>query len=607
MISSILFIFFTLLIVSFIAIHIQIFDFSSKFTSVIANVLLIFGGYALFVTGMKSIFIVPIAGLFIVGIILRKIKLDFRFFEWRSTLLFVGVISFFSFIFYFRNNELLLPHEDSLFWIRVGLSNQKFGVENINVFYNLFNTSYHKADLYHYIEIWAMNLGSLINHQDAASNLFFFAYPMGIIISCIGIKELLLVLFPNKFEKPIFINFSVLFFVIGFMFFSNIWDTVIDFVGIGSLPISGMSFVGVGKITFVSIIVIAIFLFIINPNSNTFISLLFTSFFYPPILPIVMLAVFLWCMYLNFSGAKLLSVYFFILIFLSLGFILFYTFFGNHSGSTISGFSLKEWLTISGWLKYLPAIIMKTFLIPLLCFSPILLSIIKKKVDISITKPTLFIVLLYFICLAVWAVFVKNVDANQAFLLLFGGILPSIMLYSIWNLIFIRRNVFGLFLGLIYILPGIVNGINLKSPVKKESISTVSFVKHLKNSRILFLTRKSDLNSIYNFNEKVYTGVNQFILYNPTIDLISVASSTIGDSKRINSSSIEMYNFYRDNSPYYKECGYVDITSKCFRNFLKKYKIDVICTKKMDVKILGWHKVLNNSEYFFYRPVENIK
>ncbi len=66
-----------------------------------------------------------------------------------------------------------------------------------------------------------------------------------------------------------------------------------------------------------------------------------------------------------------------------------------------------------------------------------------------------------------------------------------------------------------------------------------------------------------------------------------------------------MYDFYLKNSPYYKKCGYFDISSTCIVNFLDNNKIDVICTPKTEINILGWRKVLENSDYNFYERTKN--
>jgi hypothetical protein len=64
-----------------------------------------------------------------------------------------------------------------------------------------------------------------------------------------------------------------------------------------------------------------------------------------------------------------------------------------------------------------------------------------------------------------------------------------------------------------------------------------------------------------------------------------------------------MYNAYRGISPYYKECGYFDISSKCFKDYIKKNKIDIICTKKKSIHFDGWVKDFENSDYIFYKRI----
>jgi hypothetical protein len=368
------------------------------------------------------------------------------------------------------------------------------------------------------------------------------------------------------------------------------------------MPISGMGLAwGSIKMIFLIIIVIALFLYLQNPNSDRFITLLFTSFFYLPVLPILMLTLFIWWCYLYFSGSKTEFKDIVILIALSIGFILYYFVNGNHGGTTVSGFSIKEWFTLSNWIKYCPAIAMKTILIPIFGFLPLCFFIPSKKVRVS--KPFLFIILLYSICIAVWAAFIKNIDANQAFLLFFGAILPLLMLFFIWNLIFIKRSpILGFFLVFIYIIPGIIHASKYDSQIKKDQVSTINYIQKHDNTRILYIPENAELNSVYDYNERVYTGMNQFILYNSKIDLISVAASF--DGNYLKNNALEMYTFYRDISPYYRQCGYFDDSSKCFKDFIKNFKIDIICTKNKEMNIEGWKKDFENSDYSFYKILQ---
>lgn len=602
MMFSIVLIFITLFFIAFIVMHFQIFDFKSRFVTAIINVLLLVGVNASIITSFKSIFLVPILGIIIIGLYLRKNTLNFNFSHWKSTLVISSFVSLIFLVLFFRKDELLIPSEDYLFWIRVGLFNQRFGVENINVFYNLIDSSYTGADLYHHFEFWLMNLGSILNRQNASLNLFFFSYPLGIIICCEGIKELIISFYPEFSNKFVLIHISIFFLIVGFLFFMQPWDTFNYYLGINNLPISGMGFIWRGlKMIYVLNIVIALFLYLKTTNFDTFITVLLVSFFYIPVFPIVILTVFIWMFYMHFYVFRTTYSNFFILIYFSLGTVLFYLFFGNHGGTTVSNFSLVEWLNIDVWVKYMPAILMKVLLIPIFGFFPFFLLILKRRKYILSLKPALFITILYIICISVWCLFVNNVDANQAFLLLFGGIIPAVILFSTWNLIFIKKKlVMGFFLIALYLLPGVIDAMNFNSPIKRDSASTIQFINQLNSKRLLYLPEKAELNSIYDFNERVYTGVNQFILYNTSIDLISVSASFKGNNIGMNASTSRMYNFYKQNSPYYKECGYVEFSSQCFVNFLKKSKIDIICTRNKDLNIKGWSKSFENLDYSFY-------
>ncbi|KAB1155815.1 hypothetical protein [Flavobacterium luteum] len=564
------------------------------------NILVLVGGYALYITTLKSIFIIPIIGLMATGVILKKIKFKFQFQDWKITVLLTSLFSVLSLLLFFRNNELLILDNDYLFWIRVAVTNQEYGVENINVFYNLIDASYHNSDLYHYLELWTMNLGNALNGQEPAFNFLLFVYPLGLIISCLGIKELLLNIIPSKIDKNYFLAMSSFFIIIGFLFFSQPWDFLNSYLKIGHMPISGMGLAwGSIKMIFLMNIVIALFLYLQKPNSNKFITLLFTTFFYLPVLPILMLTLFIWWCYLYFSGSKTELKDIIILISLSIGFIFYYFVNGNHGGTTVSGFSIKEWFSLSNWIKYCPAIAMKTIFIPIFGFFPIYFLILRKRVSIK-SKPFLFMILLYSICIAVWAAFIKNIDANQAFLLFFGAILPLLMLLGLWNLIFVKRSpILGFLLVNIYLIPGIIHASKYNNQIKKDQVSTIDYIQKLDNARVLYIPDKTELNSVYDYNERVYTGMNQFILYNSKVDLISVAASF--DGNYLKNNALEMYTFYRDISSYYKQCGYFDVSSKCFKDFIRNCKINVICTKNKEMHVEGWAKDFENSDYSFYK------
>lgn len=301
MIFSILFIFISLFFIAFVVMHLQVFNFQSRFLTAIINILLIVGIYASIITSFKSIFLVPICGIIIIGLYLRKKKLKFNFLQWESTLLIASFVSLIFLVLFFRKDELLIPSEDYLFWIRVGLFNQRFGVENINVFYNLIDSSYKGADLYHHFEFWLMNFGSLLNGQNASLNLFFFSYPLGVIICCEGIKELIISFYPEFSNKFVLIHNSIFFLIVGFLFFMQPWDTFNYYLGINNLPISGMGSIWRGlKMIYVLNIVIALFLYLKTTNFDTFITVLLVSFFYIPVLPIVILTVFIWMFYIHF-------------------------------------------------------------------------------------------------------------------------------------------------------------------------------------------------------------------------------------------------------------------------------------------------------------------
>ena len=176
---------------------------------------------------------------------------------------------------------------------------------------------------------------------------------------------------------------------------------------------------------------------------------------------------------------------------------------------------------------------MKVFIIPIISFLPIHYLIYKNRGKDQIKESLLLIFLLYLVSVVVVAVFIKNIDAYQAFTLVFGGILTLSMLFTIWYLTFIKKSFWGFFFIFIFLVPGIYDTINYKTEVKKDLISTIQYIKNNRGNRILYLPNNSELNSVFHFNEKVYTGINQFILYNSKIDLMSIAAAIPTKDKKL--------------------------------------------------------------------------
>jgi hypothetical protein len=247
---------------------------------------------------------------------------------------------------------------------------------------------------------------------------------------------------------------------------------------------------------------------------------------------------------------------------------------------------------------------MKTFVISAFGFLPVLLLGFTNR-HIVKSKTVQFLGFLLPICIGVWIIFAKNIDANQSFLLLFGSILPMLALIIIWQLVFIKKRIYlGALFMLIYVYPELIKAYSFKSSIVEDTPETKEFVQNLgKNDRLLFLPNGTDLNIVYDFNERVYTGVNQFVLHNPKVVIFSLAGAMKTNTSIFNPSSYIMYQFYRDISPYYKECGYFDITSPCFYTFLKKYHISVICSKNKKLQLTGWKRVTNDTGYYFYKPL----
>lgn len=570
--------FFSYLLFSLAILQIRIIKAGSVFINALLLAILLTSALALWVTSGKTILIYPLVVVFLYLIRSGKVSFEIKFNALIMNLIFVSFVFIILFILYFRNGDLYILHPDYLFWIRLIDTNLEYGVENTGTFYNTVSGNYPSNELYHYFEFWLTCLGKLVNNQSTATNLFLFAYPVGGVLLITGLKELLqtFISFKSEFQKT-FITFLLFVFL---LFFSHPWELLTQFSWFQKLPISSMHPWWQGyKICFVTLAALPLFIFWRTKKSEWLYYLSFSVFLYPPVLPILLVvACVTWGVeWFRKNNPPFLSL---VSLFASgMFFILFYKLTGN-GGATVSGFAPAEWLTLSNWFRYLPAMLMKSLFIPIIALVPVFVYLIYSRKE-NILQKSLFlnILVMYVICMGVWMMFIKNVDANQSFLLLFTPVVGlSVLILSV-HLWFRKRFIIAFLLVVVYVIPGLAKAITHQSSIPKPGSSTTSFLKAAGASSILYIPGENENTNVYQFNERVYTGIDHFIVQNPDIKLFSVVAASITDTSMFNPVTLNMYQTYRNRSPYFQSCGYIQPGSDCLLNWMKQNRIQYVCAR----------------------------
>jgi hypothetical protein len=359
------------------------------------------------------------------------------------------------------------------------------------------------------------------------------------------------------------------------------------------------------KSCFVTLAALPLFMFSITNNKYWLYSLSFSGFIYPPVLPILFLtAGMTWV--LDFFRKKELSI---LALASLLGsgilFVVFYKLTGN-GGVTVSGFAPSEWLTPAKWFRYLPAMMMKSFFIPVVAICPVLIYLFtscnKRQLKVKTLIPVVF---MYLVCMAVWMAFIKNIDANQSFLLLFTpvvGLSVGLLIILFWIK---KRFILVLALSLLFMVPELIEAFSHNSPVSSTGVKTSAFLKKVGSASILYITAPNELHNVYQFNERVYTGIDHFILDNPSLNLFSTVAASITDTTKFNPITLSMYQTYRAWSPYFKVCNYVNPFDDCFEKWVELHEIQYICARPQTKMSPNWIPVSVDSDYIFYHLVDN--
>ena len=596
---SILLLFISFLFFSLFLLQLRFFSSSSIFVNALCISLLLVGFFAIWITKGQSIYLFPVISVMGYWIFLKKgyIKFDLNNILLNTS---ISILVFLIFLLLFwRDSEIFILHSDYLYWIRLIDSNLQYGVENAGTYYNAVSVNYPKNELYHYFELWLTGVGKLLNKQSTAMNLFLFAYPVGAVLLITGLKELLQTFFALK--KEFHRTTAALFVFIALMFFSHPWDLFTQIFGFKKLPISSMHPWWQGfKICFVALAALPLFFYWKTQNLQWLYLLSVSVFIYPPVLPILLLTA---CIYWSFEWIRKKNPPIKILISLinsGLFFAFFYKTAGN-AGPNVSGFAPMEWLSFSNWLRYLPAMLMKSLFIPLLTLAPVIIFLLYrwKKIELKYSL-LLKIFVLYAVCMVVWMAFIKNVDANQSFLLLFTPLVCLSVALLLLHLWFRKQFIAAFLLASVYIVPEFAGAFNHQSPLPKTANNTTTFLKQIGASSILYIPDEYENKNVYQFNERVYTGIDHFIMVNPNLKLYSAAAAGMTDTTSFNSITLSTYQTFRNISPFYKTCGFVNPASDCLSTWLQKNRIQYVCAKPEIHMPAKFESISKDADFVFY-------
>jgi hypothetical protein len=569
------------IVFSVILLQFKIFSVESDFNNFLVNFLLAIGLFSTIITNLKTVNLIIVIVIVLWAFLNKKWKFRFELKNIEFNFVITIIVGLFFIIFYNENGKFFIPHEDYLFYSRLSLDNYTYKKESISAPYNTFNYI-SGIDFYHFFELWTTSLGKKINGQNISLNLFFFSYPLATVLSLIGVKELINFWFPD-IKKSILIGYVFFVFLFGFFFISQPWDSLIFLFNISGISISdtgGMLLAP--KALYVIPIIISLFIFLNKNSQENLILLIFSCFLYYPLLPYILLSLVAWIIGCKIHSFRLdkfsLITILFLIFFLCLQY--FYFHFSNVN-IVEKNIKLSDFLTSSFLLGIIPGIVLKAIFIPIFGFGSILLIIYTFCKNFKIAfKNYLFYIILYLISFGIWVIFYKNLDAKQPFFMLIGSVLVLLSLAGIMFLLNSSKKMIAILIYVTLLFPGILKAYNYENQVKRVDHKTALFLKNIGKKRILYIPQFHEIKNIYSRNERVYTGINSFILTNDSLELISISSSFYLDTINVNESVKNSYLIFKKNSAFYNQCGYFnDSKLDCLVQYVKKYNIDYICTK----------------------------
>jgi hypothetical protein len=597
-----LFVIICFIVFSIFLLQVKIFSVESDFNNLVINLLLVIGLFSVVITNFKTINLIIVIVIILWAFLTKKWKFRIVLKNLGFNFLITLIVALFFIIFYNENGKFFIPHEDYLFYSRLSIDNLFYKKESISAPYNTYNYI-SKIDFYHFFELWTASLGKQINGQNITKNLFFFSYPLATVLSLIGLKELIIYWFPAKKNIEL-LGISFFIFLVGIFFISQPWDSFLFFFKIKGVSISEFGGLWMSpKVLFVIPIIISLFIFLNNHSQENLMVFIFSIFLYFPLLPILLLSITLWLIFNRAQSIKLDNSSFIILGSLTILLALYFFNFLLSNNLHTNKSNISNLIDFGNLTKVLPSIILKAIIIPFVTFGSLFLLIfyVCKSFKIAFKNYQLYI-LIYLISFSLWVVFAINIDSKQPFFLLIGSILILLSLIGILFLLNSNRKWIGILIYFIFLFPGILKAYNFESTLQKIDSNTASFVKNIGKKRILYLPQVDEIKNIYSRNERVYTGINSFLIYNDSLELVNISASYYLDTSNLNQSIINSYLSFKQNSPFFNLCGDFNYSKfDCLKQYVKKYNIDYICTSYNNPLDSSWNNVFKSNYYNFYK------
>jgi hypothetical protein len=597
-----LFVIICFIIFSITLLQLKIFSIESDFNNFLVNFLLSIGLFSTIITYLKTINLTIVIVIILWAFLNKKWNFRFELKNIEFNFFITIIVGLFFIIFYNENGKFFIPHEDYLFYSRLSIDNLFYKKESISAPYNT-NNYISKIDFYHFFELWTASLVKQINGQNITKNLFFFSYPLATVLSLIGLKELIIYWFPAKKNIEL-LGISFFIFLVGIFFISQPWDSFLFFFKIKGVSITEFGGLWMSpKVLFVIPIIISLLIFLNNQNQENLIVFIFSSFLYFPLLPILLLSITLWVIFNRAQSIKFDNSSFIIIgsliILLALYFFNFLLSNNLHTNKS----NISNLIDFGNFTKVIPSIVLKGIIIPFVTFGSLFLLIFYacKSFKIVFKNYQLYI-LIYLISFSLWVVFAINIDSKQPFFLLIGSILILLSLIGILFLLNSNRKWIGILIYLVFLFPGLLKAYYFESNLQKIDSKTASFVKNIGKKRVLYLPQVDEIKNIYSRNERVYTGINSFLIYNDSLELSTISASYYLDTTNLNKSIIYSYLILKQCSPFFNLCGnFNNSMPNCLKEYVKKYNIDYICTSYKNPLDSSWNHVFKSNYYNFYK------
>lgn len=562
---------------------------NSIFSKLALGIISIITIYAVLITKGKSIFSLGII-LTAVYLLLSKMHLNtnefIRNFRKLNPQLYIGLliplvffVIQFSLFYDFTNLEHKLINPDYAFYSRLAVFLREFGVENTTISY--FGNIPNGVLPYHYAEIWfASFVGDLLGvHNQQALNLITYAVFYSVIY--FGAIDLIRVV-KNQLKLPsntsdYFLGFLILF--IGFWAF--LYPTNIQVL---QMDVWVIKLTELNKLVFIYLLAIPILISIINKKFfqvSFLVSLLVIG--YVSVAPSVFLTIGLYFLSLYFlkhiNFRKLLTL-FLPLIITVLYFYFFYSFFGVKSNVTLeSGEFLQQFYDLKYYKTMVNVFGKMTIQIMIVSF-PIMLILIlnRRKISSNYNPILIFVSLLVFMSLAIWAVLWKMHDSVQLYSNVSNPFINLLLFILIINIILKVSNIWRLVLISIIVVAGSIDLINNKSKdsytlVDKELQEKVE--KLSANSTFAYFKQSSDYTTRFNKVESVYSGQLRNLMRGvDNFKAVCLTPHLIPISEEVESNFVKSLPFYKytDSLQNVQEIS----VEECQVVFLEKYKVDYV-------------------------------